>query len=316
MDVTKVTVVIPARNEPYLHRTIEDVLDNAVTDIEVIVVLDGWKPSLPLEDDDRLRVVYNESPKGLRAAANLASVIGNGEFLMKLDAHCSVPKGYDADLAEHCVYENLYIPSRWSLLPDSWTKGYGPIEYLYLTYPYVSDSMYGEGLHGKKWVGPEGLSPDMKPASYYYRERERANIKIDDVQSLQGSCWFCNRERFRELGGFDMRFGKTIYQEASEIGFKFFLSGGRILVNKYTWYAHLHKTTPSEYGFTRREKHSLERYATWYWMNDQWDSPKRSRGIEDFIKFHWPMPGWPEHWREQKEDFEKRHPEYSKPPER
>ena len=38
------SVIIPSRNEVFLQQTIDDVLRNAVGEIEVIAVLDGYWP--------------------------------------------------------------------------------------------------------------------------------------------------------------------------------------------------------------------------------------------------------------------------------
>ena len=37
----KVSVIIPARNERFLAATVRGLLDNAVGDVEIIVMLDG-----------------------------------------------------------------------------------------------------------------------------------------------------------------------------------------------------------------------------------------------------------------------------------
>jgi len=42
--VAKVSVLIPARKEPYLLQTIDDLFANAAGEIEVITVLDGPLP--------------------------------------------------------------------------------------------------------------------------------------------------------------------------------------------------------------------------------------------------------------------------------
>ena len=40
----RLSVIIPAREEVYLERTIRNVLDNARGDIEIFIVLDGYVP--------------------------------------------------------------------------------------------------------------------------------------------------------------------------------------------------------------------------------------------------------------------------------
>ena len=52
------SVLIPARNEMWLKRTIEDVLAHSHANTEVIAVLDGaWGPEA-IPQDPRLHIVY------------------------------------------------------------------------------------------------------------------------------------------------------------------------------------------------------------------------------------------------------------------
>jgi glycosyltransferase involved in cell wall biosynthesis len=300
--MSKLSILIPARNEIYLQRTVEDLLEKAKEDIEIIVTLDGYWPDPILPDHPKVILVHNTEAKGLRSAVNNTSEIANGQYIMKIDAHCMVAEGFDRDLKNNYEENSIVVPTRYSLDAENWKQGYGPIEYLYLTFPYISDKQFGEGLHGKKWLGSNGLADSMRPEMYYYRERERKDKKVDDIQTIQGSCWFMSKQTFLNIGKFDPLFGKTVYQEAQEMCFKVWLSGGRICVNKHTWYAHWHKDTPGGYGFSKRDKHSVGQFSTWYWMNNKW--PQATRTIEDFIEFHWPMPGWPEDWKEQKLKYE------------
>jgi hypothetical protein len=158
-------------------------------------------------------------------------------------------------------------------------------------------------MHGKKWThGNLGLT------SYYGPENEKKNIPIDDIIAFQGSCWFCHKNRFLDLDGFYLgKHSHTFYQEALELSFKFWLSGGKAVVNKNTWFAHWHKQEPPGFGLKRSDKIKAENYCTWYWLNDKW--PKRTRDIKWLIDKFMPMPGWPENWEEVKVEFEKQHPE-------
>jgi len=56
--MSKTSVVIPSRNEPYLSNTVNDLLTKAKEDIEVIVVLDGYWPDPILQDDKRLIFIH------------------------------------------------------------------------------------------------------------------------------------------------------------------------------------------------------------------------------------------------------------------
>lgn len=91
-------------------------------------------------------------------------------------------------------------------------------------------------------------------------------------------------------------------QEAQEIGNKAWLSGGRLVVNKKTWYAHLHKGKRGKnYGFSNAQydKHQadMERgrlFCIEYWLNTK-DYPRDFAWLVD--KFA-PVKGWGPNWKE------------------
>jgi glycosyltransferase involved in cell wall biosynthesis len=95
------SILIPARNEMFLKKTIEDILSNIQGDTEVIAVADGYDPG-PLPNDPRVRVIRKEISIGQRAATNLAARESQAKFIMKCDAHCAFDKGFDVKLMIDC----------------------------------------------------------------------------------------------------------------------------------------------------------------------------------------------------------------------
>ena len=55
----KVSVVIPARNEQYLQKTVDDVFAKSRGDIEVIVVLENYWPIPSLKDHPKQTIIHN-----------------------------------------------------------------------------------------------------------------------------------------------------------------------------------------------------------------------------------------------------------------
>ena len=103
------------------------------------------------------------------------------------------------------------------------------------------------------------------------RAGERKDILIDDTMTFQGSCWFLKRNYWEKIGPMDdVNYG-TFSNEAQEIGNKTWLSGGRVVVNKKTWYAHWHRDKRG-YGFTNQQQKEYNEglgkgraYAFDYW---------------------------------------------------
>jgi len=203
------SILIPARDDhQYLENTIAGLFKNAKGEIEVIVMLDGYWPNPPLTNRNNLTIVHVSKVHGMRVNVNAAARIAKGKYIMKLDAHCMVGEGFDEILKKDCEKDWLVVPSRYSLDAENWKRGRGPIDYLYLTYPYLDDDQFGYGLHGKKWVGK-----NMGAKEYYRKENENKDKKIDDIMTFQASCWFMHRNLFFEIDCYDTE-NYGFFQEA------------------------------------------------------------------------------------------------------
>lgn len=278
-----VTVIIPARNERFLPQTVRDLLKNGA-DVEVIVVLDGyWEHNLPYEDK-RLKVIHRGKARGMRDGINSAAAIAHGEWLMKCDAHCMFGEGYDWILADECADNWVVIPRRYSLDAENWQRAdKEPIDAMHYFYPYAHPDDLG--LHGRPWM---------------QRGRERKEVLIDEDVTFQGSCWFMHKDHFhKRVGGLSEVGYETFMGEPQEIGFKTQLGAweGKVVRNKKTWYAHLHKgkTYGRMYSMSQSERVRGNAYSFDFWWNNRWT--ERKHDIDWLIGRFMPMPGWPSEWR-------------------
>jgi hypothetical protein len=100
----------------------------------------------------------------------------------------------------------------------------------------------------------------------------------------------------------------NFHQEAQELGMKIWLSGGRVIRNKKTWYAHLHKgkTHGRGYYLSKQSMVESEIYSTDLWMNDKWEG--QTRPLKWLIDKFWPLEGWPEDWQDSK--YQQQHEHY------
>jgi len=297
------SVIIPARNEPFLSKTIDDLFQKSTGEIEIIIVLDAYWPDPPLKNRKNLIIVHMGEVVGMRELINSGARIATGKYLMKIDAHCMVGDGFDEILKADCDINTVSIPSRYSLDPEKWERTRGPVDYLFLTYPYGCDEIYGTGFHGRKWKGEKGIH-----GSFWHMEREKKDILIDEILTFQGSCWFMHRDAFFDrLGALDSK-SYNFHQEAQEIGFKFWLSGGRVVRNKKTWYAHLHKGNRYGRGFrlSKRLMVESEIYSTDFWMNNRWE--KQTKPLKWLMNKFLPLDGWPEDWDDPKHFKNYKHP--------
>jgi len=287
--MSKVSVIIPASNEIYLQRTITELLKKASGDVEVIAVLDGYWPAIPLESDPRLIVAHR--PKGgMRSAINAGISLSKGKYIMKIDAHCNIAPGYDvalqADMRDHW----LVIPRRYSLNMETWdVRRERPIvDYEYLSNPYSKRQM------SKK--------PQLRAWKWSTRMYDRAHKMIDETMTFQGSCWFAEKDFFlKQVGYLDDEAYGPFSCEAQEIGLQYWLGSGKVMVNKKTWYSHLWKGKPYReiyqqmYGrsYARTSPTQLKNsvaYSNDFWMNNRWE--ERKHDLEWLIKRFAPVPTW------------------------
>ena len=273
------SVIIPARNERFLQNTIDDVLDKAQGDVEVIAVLEGYWPDPPLKEDKRLIVLHNGVAKGLRGAVNSAVAVAKGEYIMKCDAHCMFGEGYDVILAADCEYDWVAVPRRYSLDAENWCrKNKHPIDYLWVECPMTQDKNKNRDLNVRVW-GEKDRDPELQ------------KLLIDDVFTFQGSCWFMHKDYFHQLELMDEENYGTFRKEPQEITFKAWLSGGRVVRNKKTWYAHLHKGRQYGRGYrpSRSDWAKGDRYLNRWMIDAAWD--KQTKPFRWMIE-KFDMPGW------------------------
>lgn len=125
-----------------------------------------------------------------------------------------------------------------------------------------------------------------------YGNRPEAKGDVVDVMNGIGACWFQYRERFLELGGLDEKHGFW-GQVGVEVACKAWLSGGRQVVNKKTWFAHVFRTTGS-FGFPYknpgRDQQQAEKHSRNLWLKDKW--PLRKRKLQWLIDKFSPVPTW------------------------
>ena len=279
----ELSVIIPSRNSPFTTKTIQDILEKSVGEVEVIVNVDENWPD-PLLKDRRVTYIHPGSPRGMRWGINAALALAKGKYIMKTDDHCMFALGFDKILSENCAENWLVIPRRYSLDAEAWTinKTRPVRDYHYLCFP-EKGKKHDWGMHGVEWPERAKVRSDPK-------------YDIDDNMSFQGSMWFANRNYFmKHIGLLDNRIEtySSFAQEPQEIGLKYWLGGGEIKVNKKTWYAHLHKGRA--YGRMYREDPNTGASHNWsakHWMNSE--EPNMIHPIAWLVEKFWPVPTWPE----------------------
>lgn len=283
------SVVIPSRNEKYLKKTILDLLEKSVEEIEIIAVLDGyWPDRQDIVDHKSVHYIHFTKPRSMRNAINKGVSIARGEYIMKTDAHCMFGHGFDKILRESCRDDYVVVPTRRRLNPETWQlteEKKPPINYMYLAYPEDPTVWGGPSLQGKEWR-ERNLSGELRI------------LDIDNLMTAQGSCWYMKKSYYEFLELMDEKNYGEFGKEMQEIGLKCWLSRGRMIRNKNTYYAHWHKTKKDGRGYSlnRGEFKKASDY-TRRWINEKmWH--KQTMTFGTLIDIFWPIPGWPEDWKE------------------
>src|SRR5215216_5294917 len=120
MPKYELSILIPARNEEWLGRTIQDVLDHTTDACEIISVLDGAWPVEPLPSHPRVTLIHNSISIGQRAAQNQAARISKARFICKMDAHVAIDKDFDQKLIQAYEPRTVVVPRLFNLHVFDW----------------------------------------------------------------------------------------------------------------------------------------------------------------------------------------------------
>lgn len=278
--MAKVSIIIPARAEKpeNLQRTLKSIYENAEGEIEVLVGFNG-EPFYDLLAYPNLTILPFTRNVGIKTNINALAAMADGKYLMKLDAHTAVGKGFD-ELLKANMESDWIVTPRFKIIREDWSiqtrNGEQEFyDYFYLCCPFTD---------------PKGLR--FKAGGHWpERTKERLDTLIDETPQIHGSCWFMTKDRFFKLGGFPLQDPYGHGQEPLWLGLKNWLMGGKVMVNKNTWYAHLHQNS-SQRGYPE------DKAATEYTYNVTAEHFLRQEGFEEFVQKFMPMPTWPQNWKE------------------
>lgn len=284
------SILIPARNEIWLARTVEDILANIEGNTEIIVVLDGAWDDPKLPNDKRVKVIFNHESVGQRAATNQACRISRAKYVMKVDAHCAFDKGFDVKMMADMQDNWTMIPVLRNLHVFDWVC------------PKASPriSLKGGNEPHRRYQSPSGpcidcgepterdvvwiakTNPENKTFRFdrtlhfqYWKElARRQKGDLIETMSIQGSCFMLTREKYWELNICDESWGSW-GQQGVEVALKTWLSGGRVICTKKTWYAHLFRTQGRDFAFPYHNPESqiekIRNLTRDLFFNDKWE---------------------------------------------
>lgn len=291
--MAKVSIIIPSRNEVamiegenVLQKTVKDIYQKATGDFEVIVGFDG-PPYQDFPDYPNLRTVKLPDVVGIKTHINILAIIAKGKYLFKSDAHCMFAPGFDEVLQANMRDNWVVTPRFYVLSNNSWAwQDNRHYDYFFLSCPFTDPRGF-RFKAGGHW-----------PQRTAERE-DKPEYDIDETMQIHGSGWFIDRDFFlNKIGGYLTKDPLGHAQEPPYLGLKTWLGpwDGKVMVNKKTWYAHLHQDKYKK-GFalgSANEEATYRLYAT-YWMGNKWED--RVHDLSWLIEKFWPVPTWPENWK-------------------
>lgn len=228
MSDIKLSIVIPGYKDKYHEATVKDILKNSALGdaLEIVSVFDGFWPEWEIVEDQRRRIVHLGANRGMRGAINAGVAVARGEYFMRLDEHCCFAKGFDKELTDTCKENEVMTAKRFFLDPEKWqVMDKEPVEHEKLVIQNVSEGV--RKFSGVRWRE---------------RDKEQKDVMISETLAMQGSMWIANREFFLKTVGVLQTEGYgPLIQDSVEVTMKYWRAGGRLMLNKNTWYAHKHR---------------------------------------------------------------------------
>jgi hypothetical protein len=157
----------------------------------------------------------------MREAINTGVAMARGEFIMRTDEHCMFAPGFAKEITDTCKENEIMTAKRYFLDPVKWEVM--PNE------PVIYEKL--KIRDGKKFEGVFWRS----------RDKERAHIPIDETMAMQGSFWIMPKKWWDTvIVNLQTEGYGPLIQDSHEMVFKTWKAGGRLMVNKNTWFAHKH----------------------------------------------------------------------------
>lgn len=313
------SILIPARSEEFLAKTIQDILENSEGNTEVIVVLDGEPSNPAIQQDPRVTVVELPESIGQRAATNLACKLSNAKYVAKCDAHCAFDKGFDVKLMAAMkghddwtivpVMKNLHV-FNWRCLNCGDETYQGPPPEGCKSCDVNNSDGFEKNVVWRAKPSPNSsayrFTPDKLQFKYFDALKATQTGDIAETMSLQGSFFMLTREKYWELNICDESWGGW-GQQGTEVACKTWLSGGTVMCVKNTWYAHMFRTQdgfsfPWNHGKgpSQGTQQQQARKASWeLFINGHWD--KQVRPLSWLVERFW-EPLQREQYQPDKED--------------
>lgn len=316
------SILIPARNEMFVAKTVQDILQNKRGKTEIIVGLDGAWAEPGIDDHPDVRIVHVSESIGQRALTNRLCHLSNAKYVAKCDAHVAFDEGFDQKLIDA-----MQGHDDWTITPamknlhafdwkcpkcgSRWYQGPTPTRCMKQSEAGKNGSRVVENLdcdNTSGFIRKITWEPNhQRPTSTSFRfdrtlhfqyfkdfsKRPEGKGDITPTLSLQGSFFMMTREKYWALNICDEEHGSW-GQQGVEVACKTWLSGGEVMCLQTTWYAHMFRTQGGDFSFPYRQNDAQVKHAREYsrdlFIKGQW--PLAIHDLQWLLDKFAPVPDW------------------------
>lgn len=306
------SILIPARNEEFLPETVEDLLKNIRGNTDIFVCLDGDIHPKPLPKDPRVTYVHRHESWGQRKATNQLCKLSQAKYVMKVDGHCAFDEGFDVKMMSDMQDDWTMVPVMRNLHAFNWvcdkcghTTYQGPTPITSKGKDSFDACKKCENKEAGTFTKDIVWIPKENPQStsycfdtelhfqYFHDYKARQQGDLVETMSLQGSCFMLTREKYWELNICDEDFGSWGAQ-GTEVACKTWLSGGKCIVNKKTWYAHMFRTQGGDFSFPYNNPESkiakARKRSQQLFLDNTWE--QQTHPLSWLLERFKPVPYW------------------------
>jgi len=244
------SIIIASRNEKYLNKTIENLLETSTGKIEILVGLDGY--DYDVIKSDKIKVIKEEKPIGRRKISNKLVKLATGKFLFEIDAHCIMDLGWDTKLKCVCDEGNIISCVIDSINEEKWQTD------------------------GNKWLGCY-IDENFNWGWLNFKPQEDWE-KVEETLSFFSAVWMIQKDTFLNFNGHKEYLGQHVNEDI-EWTCNILGTGGHISIRTDVKCAHLFR---NEFPYKNNDNYLVSKNL----LKKIWDGSNegQNKNIEDIIK--------------------------------
>lgn len=293
------SILIPARNEVFLRNTVEDIQKNIRGNTEIIIVLDGEWADPGIEQADNVTIIYHPRSVGQRAATNEACKLSKAKYVMKADAHVAFDEGFDVKMMNLMEDDITMVPVMKNLHVFDWVCPEGHRRYQSgINICPTCDKECEQEIIWQPKKSPNSTSFCFDQTLHFqyfnsFKKRPEGQGDLTETMSIQGSCFMLTRKKYWELNICDEAFGSW-GQQGVEVACKTWFSGGRVVCNQTTWYAHYFRTGTLSFPYPNPESEieKARQRSRDMFLHGTWPGSMPGRNVEWLLKKFYPVEYW------------------------